>query len=157
MYKIKMMGGETFVVTVEEYQAIIKSTAPVFLSRLEVYLNKNSISTAYPENIADKTEDRKNRQQGVLHDGTRVRRHFGQWVDGSSSVPSMKETGDYIPVIIDPTYYPEVARDCVPSPEEYAAIAHLPTAERKALILKGTSERRGVGTLEKPDFTKLIE
>lgn len=45
---------------------------------------------------------------GILHDGARVHREFGQWKLDNN--PSCR---------IDPSYYPEVADDTVMSPEEF--------------------------------------
>ncbi len=141
MYKIIMMSGETFLVNLEEYQGIIKSTSPIFLSRLEVFINKSSISTAYPESSANDVEKKRDQQMGVLHDGTRVRRHFGEWVDATGQVPD--DNGKYQTIKIDPNYYPEVARDCVPTVEEFEKnLRHLPTSQRLAFILSGTEKPR---------------
>jgi hypothetical protein len=74
--------------------------------------------------------DRKEQREGVLHDGTRVVKYFGQWYLSG-------ETEDGKPSkIIDPQHYPEVARDCVPTPEEYYRhFERLPRAERLKQIV----------------------
>ena len=40
------------------------------------------------------------------------------------------DKGNYTPIRIDPSYYPEVALDCVPTEAEYAEIKHLPKEEK---------------------------
>lgn len=144
------MSGEKIEVTKSEYEAIMKAEKGVFIPRLEVFINRSFIAVAYPVNNADQIEERKNQQEGVLHDGIRVRRHFGQWVDAYNQVPD--DNGKYVTVKFDETYYPEIARDCVPTPQEFEKIRHLDKASRLEIILQGTSERR----ISQGGFTKLI-
>ena len=136
-YKIIMMSGEKYSVNKSEYQAIMKADKGIFVPRLEVYINKSSISTAYPLEKADEIEDRKMQMTGVLHDGTKVKRHFGVWVDMQDSIPD--DEGKYQPIKIDPEYYPEVAKDCVATEQEFEKVRSLPLEERKSIIfgLKG--------------------
>lgn len=47
--------------------------------------------------------------QGRLHDGTRVIKRFGEWKDVAN--PDIN---------LDPSFYPEIARDEIISEEEYA-------------------------------------
>jgi len=119
-YKVIMMSGEKYLVNKSEYQAIMKAEKGIFIPRLEVFINKSSISTAYPENRANEIKDRKQQQIGVLHDGTRVVRHFGEWIVAGEMTPD--DNGKYQPVKLDPTYYPEITSDCVASPDEYQQI-----------------------------------
>ena len=142
-----MMSGETYKINQSEYQIIIKADKGIFLPRLKVFINKSSISTAYPEHLAGEIEERKTQQTGILHDGTPVRRHFGQWVDATNQTPDDK--GNYSPVILDPYYYPEIVLDLVPTEKEFVGIKHLPTNERLKLIISGHEDR--LKRLQNPD------
>lgn len=76
---------------------------------------------------------------GVLHDGTRVIRQFGEWfcLQGDTD-----EKG-YYAVRPDSVHYPEILMDCVPSVETYfMKYSKLPIAERKALMIAGKDAQR---------------
>lgn len=115
------MSGEKYSVNKSEYQAIMKADKGIFVPRLEVYINKSSISTAYPESRADEIEDRKSQMNGVLHDGARVIRRFGEWVIANNMV--CDDSGNTQPIRLDPEYYPEVAKDCVATEKEWKEIS----------------------------------
>ena len=133
------MSGQTYLVNKSEYQSIMGAEKGIFIPRLEVFINKSSISTAYPENKTDEIEDRKKLDTGVLHDGTRVRRHFGEWVDADNQVPD--DNGKYMPVRLDPNYYPEVAIDKVFTEKEFSEVKELLPGKRLLLLLHGEEER----------------
>lgn len=86
----------------EEFKAFIAKAntgEKVWIPRLKVFLSNMFIwAGARP---AD-------RERGRLHDGTRVIKKFGEWVNALN--PEAK---------INPAYYPEIARDEVMSEEEY--------------------------------------
>lgn len=88
----------------------------ITLTRLGIVVPKRMV-IMYP--VTNQPVDRKEQKMGVLHDGTRVRRHFGEWVD-HNSMPDDK--GNYTPVRLDLSYYPEIAMDRVATPEEYQQI-----------------------------------
>jgi len=134
-----MMSGETYQVNQSEYQAIMKAEKGIFVPRLEVFINKSSVSTAYPEHLADEIEEKRNQMTGILHDGTIVKRHFGQWVDATNQVPDDK--GNYSYVVLDPNYYPEVALDLVPTEKEFNKMKHLSSGERLLLIMDGNESK----------------
>ena len=136
-YKIVMMSGETYLVNKSEYIAIMKADKGIFVPRINVFINKSSISTAYPEGMV--VVDRKEMTTGVLHDGTRVKRHFGQWVDADNT--AVDDKGNYSPVRISTEYYPEVAKDCVMTEAEFLEVKHLPKEERLKLMV-GVQEKR---------------
>lgn len=121
-------------------QALVEGKKSVVVNG--VYLLTSSITTIYPKHKADEIEQRKEQTEGVLHDGTRVRKYFGTWVDADNRVPDDK--GNYVPVRLDPVYYPEVARDCVPTPKEFhdkfASISN--NFDRLEAILGGTEPKR---------------
>ena len=133
-----------FEITDEEGKAVAAAMADGKKSVVVagVYLVTSSISAIYPEHKADQVERKREQTEGVLHDGTRVRKHFGSWVDADNSVPDDK--GNYVPVRLDPVYYPEVARDCVPTPKEFQErFATIPTnAARLKAIVSATDPKR---------------
>jgi hypothetical protein len=105
MYIIKMMSKTEVKITQEEYQRLIssKATGLVFIESLKGTINLNSVEFILPENLVIKEIT-----SGRLHDGTRVIKKFGSWVDAGN--PDLK---------LDPTFYPEIANDTVQSEEEY--------------------------------------
>lgn len=140
-YIVKTMGGEKIFITEAEYKTILATPSGfIAFPSCGVTINASRIESVYPESIVDEITERKEQKTGVLHDGTRVRRHFGEWVDADLSVPDDK--GNYQPVKLDPNYYPEVARDCVPSEKEFEEMRMLAPADRLVKILSGTSERK---------------
>lgn len=138
---VKTMGGEKITITEQEYKLLLNASGLVAFPSNGITINTSRIEAVYPEEAADKIEKKRDQQMGVLHDGTLVRRHFGVWVDAGNQVADDK--GNYTPVRIDSEYYPEVARDCVPTQEEFESkYRALPITERKTLMLEGTSEKR---------------
>lgn len=91
----------------------------------------SSISSIKKE--SKKLEDEeKDHKLGVLHDGTRVIRQFGQWMCMDSN---LDEEGHYC-TRPDPEYFPEVALDLVPSIHFYEKkLAQLTAEERKAAMI----------------------
>jgi len=123
-----MMSKDEVYITEKEYQDLLKANASglVFFPSLKGTVNLNSTETILPEDKVPKKELTK----GRLHDGTDVVKQFGTW----KSVYSPE-------AVLDAGYYPEIARDCVWSEEEYQAVKDLPTAEKARLILeKGAQE-----------------
>lgn len=139
-HTIYLMDKKELTVTESELQGILQSPDDlVAINRLGIVINKKSISHTAPQNVSasDQVLERKNHKIGTLHDGRSVIRHFGQWymADGD-----FKEDGAPLSRP-DPTYYPEVARDCVPSPQEYQLqYASLPLEKRKAAIVGGLED-----------------
>ena len=116
MMTISMMDGYKFNITDEEYQNLNKTTSPIIHFRsCNVAVNRSSISSIYPERTAER-----NNRVGRLHDGGRVKKHFGQWVLDTGQTPDDK--GNYAHVTLDPAYYPEVALDCVATEEEFTKL-----------------------------------
>lgn len=136
---IELFGGSKIEITFEEYQSLIGSSGLVFLKSCSQTINTSAIKRICPKKVhdIDQMMMRKEKQkEGILHDGTQVFRHFGQWY---------KINGDYDEkgnptTRFDPELYPEVGHDCVPTKEEfYCYYAHLPQQERLPLILKRNS------------------
>jgi hypothetical protein len=87
----------------------------------------------------DKDNEEKDHKLGVLHDGTRVIRQFGQWfcLNGTTTEEGYNE------VKPDPAYYPEIAMDCVPSVSDFEKnYRHLMIEERKQLMTGGKDIKR---------------
>lgn len=138
MFILSMMSGEKFRITDDEAKDIAPiKKGEVFIKSIGSLLNMASRSALYAENHPDLVEERKNQMTGRLHDGSRVKKHFGVWVDADMQVPDDK--GNYTPVRIDSQHYPEVAMDTVFTEQEYEQIKHLPREERLKLV---TGERK---------------
>ena len=123
------MDGNSFTITHDEFQQIGRvKTGMVFIKSCNSMVNISSVSSIIPEeNIKNK-----NQQYGVLHDGTKVRMHYGSWILDDGFIPD--DRGNYNPVRLSRTYYPEIALDKVFSTEQYEKIKHLPLEERKKLV-----------------------
>lgn len=109
-------GGE-IEISEEEYKKIIDAdeNASIFLKN--GCMIKKRMVQVFPKNIADDLKDRQKQQVGILHDGTKCRKHYGQWVADNGEMPD--DNGGYSPVRLDKEYYPEAALDYVASPKEY--------------------------------------
>ncbi len=113
-YIVRLMNKSEITITEREYHNLANKSGLIHIPSQDRIINTNSIVEVMAEE--DARMERKNNLTGILHDGTPVIRHFGGWyVQGEI----MEEGGKIVPsVVVDPTYYPEVARDCVPSNEE---------------------------------------
>lgn len=128
---VKLINGDRHVLTPDEYAALLK-TGNVACKNTGAFVNLKSVSDAFSEDVAESVEGKPRQLHGVLHDGTRVVKQFGEWFDAVS----LDERGKYC-VRLDPGYYPEVARDCVPTPEEFERdYRALPTSERLEKMLQ---------------------
>lgn len=76
----------------------------------QITFGDNFIATSNISSIIEVTKLRNNTNYGVLHDGCTVRRMYGVWMDAGNPE-----------VTINPSYYSEVVKDTVPSPEQYEA------------------------------------
>lgn len=140
-YIVKMINGDRHVLTREQYHDL-QNEGEVFTA-LGVNILKRSMSNAYPEDMAGEIEDRSKQKTGILHDGTRVIKQFGIWVDANSPTD---ERGNHT-VHLDPVYYPEASRDLVPSPEEFEReYRQLPAQERLEKMLVSSDVKRIVGS-----------
>lgn len=146
-YHVKMIGGQTFIVGEKDYIGILKGDGLIVLKDLGITISKSSISSIFPENLAKEDETKKPLTFGVLHDGTKVRKHFGEWVDATFT--AVDDNGRIAPVRFDLSYYPEIAKDSVFSVEEYEKIKHLPKDNKKQILLGKQSDNRQIG------FTKI--
>lgn len=93
-----------FDLTDDEFQSFIKSLENgkrVWIPRLKVFLSDMFIWAG--------EKPKGEIIHGRLHDGTKVIKRFGEWKDASN--PN---------VILDQSYYPEIAKDEILNEEEYA-------------------------------------
>lgn len=134
IYEVRLMNGESTTITEEEYRRLQGKTGLVFVPSTGETINMASVSHILP---FDETPDRSAQKMGVLHDGTRVMRQFGEWVDLDSPID---ERGLHT-VRLDVAYYPEIARDCVPTVAEFEReYRALPSAERLTKMLAAKPE-----------------
>lgn len=140
---IKTMTGDKIKITEDEYKMLLNASGLVAFPSCGVTVNTSRIESVYAENHPDVIEDSKDQTSGRLHDGTRVKRHFGEWVDADHM--TVDDRGNYVPVRIDANYYPEVARDTIFTEEEYERIKHLPREERLKLVAGESKQRQTSG------------
>lgn len=158
IYILKTFGGGTIKITEKEFKAIANSgdDEMIYISSIKNLINKKTIAHCYPESQADEIEDKKQQMLGILHDGTLVRRHFGQWVMAYDEVPD--DNGKYVPVKLDPAYYPEIAMDIVPSSEEYnKKYRGLPPEEILKQITAGKEPKRYGGNNQLEAIDNLLK
>ena len=120
-YILAMTTGEKFRISQDEAEKIslASDNQSITIKRLGMVIQKRMIQI-YPEHNSDKLEDRQKQKTGILHDGTKAKNYFGQWVDYFDEVPD--DNGNYKPIRLDPKYYPEVALDCVATEKEFDQI-----------------------------------
>lgn len=94
MMRFKMMSGDLLDITEEEVKNIQSKKGLVYVPTLNGFINLSSIESVLPACAV------KNPNEGYLHDGTKVVKKFGIWVDTSN--PDVK---------LDYNYYPELAKD----------------------------------------------
>lgn len=141
MYILKTYDGLSLTLKEEEAQKVLEAINAGTQKSIVVqnnYFAISNISSLTKEEISEETDH----TIGVLHDGSRVIRQFGQWfcLDGEVS------ENNHYSVRPDPYYYPEVAMDCVPSVKTYEQkYQALPPAERKQAICGGRDTKRYLG------------
>ena len=117
-----------------------------------VQLEGSTLAVSNIASILEENRLKNTTNYGRLHDGSRVRRVFGEWRD-------IYDTE----VRIDPKYYPEVAEDCVPSFEDYDKfIAPLEgmdarLGEMRKLALPDEKEKTRARRLKGGSFTHALE
>ena len=106
-YELRTMDGAKITVNQKERDAIvdsIKKKAPcIELSRTGDVITIASISGVY-----SKESIKKEQTTGRLHDGTKVIKQYGQWVDANNSS-----------LFLDHKYYPELASDSVMDEQQW--------------------------------------
>lgn len=142
MYILKTFDKVEFKVTDEEALKIAEALNAGKQKAITLQGNivlLSSISGIIKEEKMLEHEGEKDHKVGVLHDGTRVVKQFGEWFCMGGE---RDEDGHYA-VRPDIDYYPEVRMDCVPSVITYETkFASLPLDERKTLMIGEKTERR---------------
>ena len=87
------MTGDSFEITKEEAKNIQGKSGLVYVPSIDGMINISSISCVLPKELVKK-------DSGYLHDGTKVVKKFGQWVDAGN--PNVR---------LSTSFYPELARD----------------------------------------------
>ena len=141
---VKLISGDILKITAQEYQNLVKQTNQSGVKGVLVFIpsNNQSINTSSISHILSEEkynlelrEKRGKSDKGVLHDGTPVVRKFGRYY--LLSDPECE---------VDPTYYKEVAKDCVPTPQEYYKnYAELPEEKRLEAILGTIDDDKRLG------------
>jgi len=98
-YFISMMSGKIYEVSPKTTQGLIGKKGLQFITELDCAINISSIEVIENEEKF-KANQRRTAKEFRLRDGTKVVKKFGSWVDPSN--PNL---------IIDPSYYPEIAKD----------------------------------------------
>ena len=111
MMILKTMGGEEFSIQDQEV-ALIMSAKEQFVAirSIGVIINKNSISAIYPEGA-----DRREQKTGVLRDGSRVRKEFGEWIMARRGSNGEK-------IYPNQEYYPELKLDRVATEAQFQRV-----------------------------------
>ena len=132
-YIIRLMNKSEVEITDKEYANLAGKSGLVHIPSQDRIVNTNSIVEILNSEMVIRESEGKN-NLGTLHDGLQVIRHFGEWYLRGEM---MEVGGKLVPaVVIDRTYYPEVAGDCVPTDKEYREkYAKLPEKERLKAIM----------------------
>lgn len=149
------MEGDTIKITESEYQNLLGKQGLIFIKSIGQAVNTARISRIVPEMIywdeqrKKRLENRAASKNGMLHDGTKVIRWFGQWYldDGTRLENPVTGQADKPEKLIDPRYYPEVAKDLVPTIEEYMI-------EYEQLLPKQRLEKM---LNSRPDYTRYLK
>lgn len=131
-FLVKLKNGDVVRITEDEYKKLAGKTGLIFIPSCGETIDMGMVAHILAE---EKDEPDRSRQKfGVLHDGSKVVKQFGEWFDANSPID---EHGRHT-VRLDPVYYPEVTKDCIPTPEEFEReYALLPPEERKTKMLGG--------------------
>jgi hypothetical protein len=118
-YVVSMMGGSTYRINEAEYRNLAGKSGLVHVPSLDMVINLSSVVKIESEERYAQSEvnriDRTKQNEGLLHDGTRMIKQFGQWflADGERD-----ENGRLVSKA-DPDYYPEIRSGVLPTYEEY--------------------------------------
>lgn len=151
MYTLKLMNGDKFIITDSEFKQIVNATGLIFIKSCNSIINTATIANINDANNNNSIKDRDKQQTGILHDGSRAKKHFGQYVPDLPEVPD--DNGQYHPVKFDLQEYPEIALDIIATEEEWAEIKKTGKDYYKFL---GTD--KNIKRLDsKKDFTHLLD
>ena len=157
MFIIKFIDGGTLQITGEEYNQILRGGDIIMLPRTGQTFKKSSFSRIIPEAnfIEEEREKKKNQKYGILHNGIQVMRHFGGWVKSDNAYEGNDGSIKYEEVLWDYQYYPEIAMDCVKTPEEYKEWKNLiVSGQQVAYLPEGKNIKKYI---QNSDLTPLAE
>lgn len=92
--RLKLMSGDVLEITDQEALNIQGKSGLVFVPSIKGLINLSSVESVLPAGVL------KNINEGYLHDGTKVVKKFGIWVDANN--PDCK---------LDYGYYPELSKE----------------------------------------------
>jgi hypothetical protein len=152
---VKMMDSSTLEITPDDFAKLKGKEGLVFIASVGRAINLNSVTQILPtqDYLSDRLEEKRKLKAGILHDGTHVIRSFGQWflLNGDYN-----DSGNPL-THANPELYPEVARDCVASNQEFYLMEKLSPQERLKLILEGTREVRTEGQSDDQRLRLILE
>jgi hypothetical protein len=101
-----MSGGDKYFIPEEEAKKIAGTELKglTFVPSIKGFINLSFVQSVIPEDRIDRSKQ----SSGVLHDGTRVIKKFGNWVDARNPE-----------VNLNIEYYPEIIKDEVMTEDEY--------------------------------------
>ena len=154
-YIIQLFDKTEIEITDSEYRNLKDKTGLIHIPSINRIINMSAImQIASREKYEEgKLIDRSAQTKGILDDGTPVIRHFGSWyLEGYLTEAGKPEK------VIDPEYYPEVAMDCVPTPNEYfTKYAHLPLETRKQIVTQVRKKQSEMASMRDIMDKKLIQ
>lgn len=141
-YLIKLKNSDIIKITDNEYKQLGGKSGLIFFPSNSETIDTNMIARILPEEKynLELRENRAKSNTGVLHTGEKAIRYFGQWyLDDGYTVDDPK-TGKTRPEkLLDPSYYKEVACDCIPTREEYDKnYAQIPDRTKRLEAILGT-------------------
>ena len=128
-----MFSKSVIEITPEQREMIRgKSSGMVYFKNLDREVNMSSVEQVMTK--LDYQIEQADHNRGILHDGSRVVKRFGLWLEANDPNTA-----------IDPKYYPEILQDKVPTIAEYEQkYAHLPEEKRLNLILGNKEEKEEI-------------
>lgn len=154
MKKVKLSNNTEILIDDDEFSGVSKGVSQ---KDTLVVIRRGAFNSSYFVAIVDADDDeKKNRNEGTLHDGLPVIRYFGSWYQDGEFDEKGKPTRR-----IDPEFYPEVLQDCVPTRKEFEQkYRALPKEERLKLIVGDIKKSRisglkKIGGLLEGSFKKL--
>jgi len=115
-YLVRLMNKGEVMITEKEMMSLKDKEGLVYIPSRDRVINTHSIADIISEDDLA-AERRRGNSEGILHDGRPVIKYFGNWYLKGEMI---EERGKMVPaILVDPSYYREVAMDCVPSAEDY--------------------------------------
>ena len=128
-YTLRTTDGASLPITAAERDKVAKAVKD---GKRMIYIGDSLIMTNCITGIYE--PDAHEQKEGVLHDGTKVIKQFGQWVDAANPK-----------VHLDPAYYPEIASDTVVSREAFKELgAGAYSCEKRRHLESPTQAEKGM-------------